>query len=325
MTVLLGEGAFSYEVSGEEWGDLPDGWSYREATALALDSHDNLHVFNRGAHPIIVLDADGNVLRAWGEGVFNNPHGVAVGPDDSVYCVDFGDHTLRKFSPEGRLLMTIGEPGRPAPPMSGDPFNQPTHVAVDPRNGDIYVSDGYKNARVHKYAPDGAHLLSWGESGTAEGQFSVPHNIATDRDGWVYVADRENQRIQVFDPVGRFETQWGLNLSRPGCVAIDGGGDARLAYVGEFFGGFATNAAGMRLGPRVSVLDSRGTVLARLGEHTFGGEAGRFYSPHAIAVDSKGDIYVAEVPLTESYGGLIPPLDDPDGHRRSLQKLIRRA
>ena len=323
--VLLGTGNFTYEVSGENWGNLPDGWNYREATALALDSHDNLYVFNRGSHPIIVLGPDGNVLKTWGEGGFVNPHGVAIGPDDSVYTVDFGDNTVRKFTPDGTLLMTIGTPGKAALPMSGDPFSSPTHVAVDSRNGDLFVSDGYKDARVHKYAPDGRHLLSWGESGTGEGQLSVPHNITTDRDGWVYVADRENQRIQIFDSKGKFETQWALDLARPGCVDvkhIDGG---RLAYVGEFFAGFMTNAMGMGLGPRVSILDGEGKVQARLGDHTFGDEAGRFYSPHAIAVDSRGDIYVAEVPITESYGGLIPALTDPTKERRSLQKLVKRV
>ena len=322
--VLLGTGPFTYEVSGENWGNLPEGWSYKEATALALDSHDNLHVFTRGLHPMIVLDSDGNVLRSWGEGVFVTPHGVTIGPDDSVYCIDVGDHTVRKFTPEGTLLMTIGAPGKPAFPMSGDPFSSPTHLAVDLRNGDLYVSDGYENARVHKYSPDGRHLLSWGESGTDEGHFSLPHNIVTDRDGWVYVADRENQRIQIFDSNGKFEAQWGLNLSRPCGLDVKNIDGEQLAYVGELFGGFSTNATGKRLGPRVSVLDGKGKVLARLGDHTFGDEAGRFYSPHAIAVDSKGDIYVAEVPITETYGDLIPPLTDSSQERRSLQKLVKR-
>lgn len=320
---LLGSGRFTYEVSGENWGNLPGDWSYREATALALDSHDNVHVFNRGSHPMIVLDSGGDVIRAWGEGVFSNAHGVAIGPDDSVYCVDNGDHTVRKFSPEGRLLLTIGVPGKPAPPFSGEPFSQPTHVAVDKRNGDLFVSDGYSNARVHKYSPNGRHLLSWGESGTDEGQFNLPHNITTDLDGWVYVADRENHRIQIFDSNGRFETQWGLNLARPGCVFVDMSDGEKLAYVGEFFSGFSSYKAGMRIGPRISVLDSQGKILARLSEQSFGDEAGRFYSPHAIAVDSKGDIYVAEVSLTETYYGIIPPLTDPNGERRSIQKLVR--
>ena len=323
--VVLGGGGFTYEVSGENWGKLPEGWSYKEATAVAVDSQDNVHVFNRGSHPMIVFGSDGNVLRTWGEGVFSNAHGVAIGPDDSVYCVDNGDHTVRKFTPKGKLLMTLGVPGKPAVPMSGDPFSSPTHVAIDQRNGDLYVSDGYSNARVHKYSPDGRHLLSWGESGTDEGQFSLPHNIATDRDGWVYVADRENQRIQVFDPSGNYETQFGLNLSRPGCVHVDHSNGEKLVYVGEFFGGFSTNSTGLRLGPRVSILDAEGNVLARLGHQTFGDEPGRFYSPHGIAVDSAGDIYVADVSRTETYGGLIPPLAGPAGERRSLQKLVKKA
>ena len=323
--VILGAGRFTYEVSGEDWGNLPEGWRYLEATAVAVDSHDNVHVFNRGSHPMIVFNPDGNVLRSWGEGVFSNAHGVGIGPDDSVYCVDNGYHTVSKFTPEGKLLMTIGVPGKPAAPMSGDPFCSPTQVAVDPRNGDLFVSDGYRNARVHKYSPDGRHLLSWGESGTDEGQFSLPHNIATDRDGWVYVSDRENQRIQVFDASGKYEAQFGLNIARPGCAYVDYSNGEKLVYVGEFFGGFSSNSAGMRIGPRISILDAEGKALARLGDQTFGDEPGRFYSPHGIAVDSRGDIYVAEVSLTENYGGLIPPLTDPTRDRRSLQKLVKKT
>lgn len=323
--VTLGSGRFTYEVSGNNWGNLPDDWRYVEATALALDSHDDLHVFNRGIHSMIVLNSDGDVLRTWGEGVFRNPHGVAIGPDDSVYCVDNGDHTVRKFNSDGELQFTIGDPGKPKPVLSGEPFSQPTHVAVDQRNGDIFVSDGYENASVHKYAPDGKYLFSWGESGTGEGEFNLPHNITTDKDGWVYVADRENQRIQIFDANGKYETQWGLNIARPGCVFIDDSGSEKIAYVGEFFAGFETYANAMRIGPRVSVLDSQGKILARLGEHTFGDETGRFYSPHAIAVDAKGDVYVAEVARTESYKGLIPPLTDPNAERRSIQKLVKKS
>jgi DNA-binding beta-propeller fold protein YncE len=101
---LAGSGMFTYEMSA--------GWSLLEATAVAVASSDNVYVFNRGEHPVIVFDSDGNFLRSWGEGVFTVPHGVAVGPDGSIYCVDSGDHTVRKFTPKGELLMTIGEPGR---------------------------------------------------------------------------------------------------------------------------------------------------------------------------------------------------------------------
>jgi DNA-binding beta-propeller fold protein YncE len=322
--VLLGSGKFRYEVSGDDWGNLPDGWSYKESTAVAVDSHDNVHIFNRGEHPMIVLDSQGNLVRSWGEGVFGNPHGVAIGPDDSVYCIDNGHHVVRKFNPEGKLLLQIGIPNQPATPLSGDPFSSPTHAAVDPRNGDLYISDGYDNARIHKYDPDGRHLFSWGESGTDEGQFSLPHNIHTDSDGMVYVADRENQRIQIFDPNGKFQEQWGLNIARPGAVFVEQRDGERLVYVGEFWAGFGKYSTAQRVGPRVSILDGEGTVLARLGDQSWGDEAGRFYSPHAIAVDSRGDIYVAEVSLTETYFGA-NPLPNPGEQRRSFQKLIRQT
>ena len=219
---IIGSGEYTYQVSGEDWGTLPDGWTYKEATAVAVDARDNVYVFNRGNHPVIVFDRDGKFLRSWGEGIFTNPHGVAVGPDDTVFCVDASDHTVRKYTTEGKLLMTIGTEGKGAPPMSGDPFSLPTHVAVDPRNGDLYVADGYSNARVHKYTPDGRLLFSWGESGTNPGQFNVVHNIATDLDGWLYVADRENRRIQVFDPNGKYETQWGTCPGPPACAPTIG-------------------------------------------------------------------------------------------------------
>ena len=314
--VSLGSGSFTYEVSGENWGGIPADWTYKEATAVAVDSKDNVYVFNRGTHPMIVFDPEGNVLRTWGDGIFTNPHGVTIGPDDSVYCVDNFDHTVRKFTPDGKLLMTLGAENEHSPAMSGIPFNEPTHLAVDSNTGDLYVADGYANARVHKFSPDGRHLFSWGDSGTDPGQFNIVHNIVTDKDGWVYVADRENHRIQVFDSNGKYEAQW-VNLSRAACIYVDHRGD-QLVYVGEYYGGIQTNVAGKRLGPRVSVLDLDGNVLARVGDLSYGDEPGRFYSPHGIAADSKGDIYVAEVSWSD-YGSRM----DPPRELRSLQKLVR--
>ena len=313
---ILGHGEFTYEVSGEDWGELPEGWTYHEATAVAVDSKDNVYVFNRGGHPVIVYDSDGKFLRSWGDDVAVVPHGIAIGPDDSVFCTDTGDHTVRKFTPEGKPLMTLGEPGRASVAMSGVPFNRPTHTAIDPRNGDIYVSDGYSNARVHKYTPDGTLLFSWGESGTDPGQFNVVHNIATDRDGYVYVGDRDNRRIQVFDSTGRYETQW-VNLSRAAGVGV-GQEAEQLVYVGEYFAGGLSNEMGTHLGPRVTVFDRAGKVMARLGTQPAGEGPGLFYSPHAIAVDSKGNIYVAEVSFAE-YGKFM----EPPRSLRSMQKLVK--
>ena len=243
--VTLGSAAYTYEVA-EGWGKLPDGWSYREAAAVGVDSNDNVYVFSRGEHPMIVFDREGNFLRSWGEGVFPRAHGITMGPNDTIFCTDDGDHTVRKCTLDGKVLLTLGVSGTPAPFMSGDPFNRCTHVAIDPNNEDFYVTDGYGNARVHKYSPDGKLLFSWGESGTDPGQFNIAHNVATDKDGWVYVADRENHRIQVFDRNGKFETQW-VNMARPCGLFIDQSGDQKV-YVGEL---------GAPIGPtaRPSVLD----------------------------------------------------------------------
>ena len=317
--VLLGSGDWVYEVSGEDWGNLPEGATYKEATAVDVDANDNVYVFNRGTHPMIVFDTEGNVQRTWGHGVFNNPHGVTVGPDGNLWCVDNGDHTVRQMSPDGKVLMTIGTPGQPSSPMSGEPFNAPSHVAFDPRNGDFYVGDGYTNAAVHKYSPEGKHLFSWGESGNDPGQFNIVHYVGVDGDGWVYVADRENHRIQVFSPEGKFEAQW-TNMSRAACLYLDTKGGQELIYVGEYFSGINPNRMGTQLGPRVSIYDTKGNRIARLGTQTYGDEPGRFYSPHGIAVDSKGDIYVAEVSYAD-YGSKM----DPPQELRSMQKLVKQS
>lgn len=315
--VLVGSGAFVYEMSSQEWGHLPAGWSFREATAVAVNSEDKVYVFNRGKHPIIVFDSNGSFLYSWGEGIFTIPHGIAIGTDDSVYCVDAGDHTVRKFTPYGDLLMTLGSPGKASRKLSGIPFNRPTHVAVNKQTGDLFVSDGYGNPTIHRYSQDGDYLASWGTSGTDPGQFNIPHNIAIDDTGMVYVADRENRRIQIFDPDGNFHSQWG-NLSRAAAICLDN--DKRLAYVGEYFAGIDSNSSGLNLGPRITVLDLNGSVLARIGDRPPGDDAGQFYSPHAISVDSNGAIYVAEVSWSD-YGQSM----DPPRELRSLQKLIPRS
>ena len=130
-----------------------------------------------------------------------------------MFLTDDGGHFVRKVTLDGKVLLELGVPGKPAPFMSGEPFHRCTHTALSPK-GEIYVSDGYGNSRVHKYSPDGKLLMSWGEPGTGESEFNIAHNICCDADGWVYVADRENHRVQVFDGNGKFETQW-QNLHRP--------------------------------------------------------------------------------------------------------------
>src|SRR5258708_39951418 len=144
MTVTIGTGRFAYRVV-EGWGNLPDGWSLPDVAAVATDSRDRVYVFNRGAHPMIVFDRDGNFLRSWGEDLFHRPHGLHMGPDETLYCTDDGDHTVRQCALEGKVLLEIGIPGKPAPFMSGEPFHRCTHTALSP-SGEIYISDGYGNA-----------------------------------------------------------------------------------------------------------------------------------------------------------------------------------
>ncbi|MDP7619713.1 MAG: peptidyl-alpha-hydroxyglycine alpha-amidating lyase family protein [Dehalococcoidia bacterium] len=310
--VKLGSGQFTYEVV-VDWEKLPQGYRWREVAGVIADSKNNVYVFNRGDHPMMVFDSDGNFVKSWGEGVFTRAHGVTLGPDDTLYCTDDGDHTVRQCTLDGEVLMTIGVPGQPAGLFSGEPFNRCTHVALDPDNGDLFVSDGYGNSRVHKYTPDGKLIKSWGEPGTDAGQFNIAHNIATDRDGYVYVADRENHRIQVFDRNGNFETMW-ANVHRPCGIFIS---DDQRVYVGELGWGMAVNRELPNIGPRISVLNTSGKVLARLGAG-YGLEPGQFIAPHGICLAPDQSIYVGEVAHTSISHSSTPP-----DNVRSFQKLAK--
>ena len=322
MPVILGSGAHRYRVV-EDWAKLPDGWEFKDAAAVAVDSKDRVYVFNRGEHPMIVFDRDGTFIKSWGEGgLFPHAHGLSIDENDVLYLTDDGGHTVTKCTTDGKVLLQLGVPGKPTPYMSGLPFHRCTHTAVSP-DGDIYVSDGYGNARVHKYSPDGKLLLSWGEPGTDRGQFNIAHNIVTDAQGWVYVADRENHRVQVFDENGKYETQW-TNMHRP-CGLFCCRGKKTLEFIiGELGPNMSVNRNLPNIGPRLTIVDAKGEKLARLGGEAGPGlETGKFVAPHGLAVDSRGDIYVGEVSYTE-YPRLFPDNAVP-WRMRSLQKLEKVA
>ncbi len=313
------------------WEKLPQGFHHRDVSGVAVDAHDRLFVITRGESRVIVYERDGTFAGAWGEGSFGErTHGIRVAPDGSLFCVDEGDHTVRQYTAEGRLLRTLGRPGRAAATgydgsslasitRGGEPFNRPTGVAIA-AGGSLYVSDGYGNARVHRFSPDGGLVRSWGEPGTGPGEFHLPHAVWCTDDGRVLVADRENDRIQVFDTAGTFLEEW-TDVQRPTDIFVDR--DGRV-FVSEL--PWRVGQVSLRRGPiteelpgRVSVLSLRGEVLTRLGVRE-GSTPESFWAPHTLCVDSRGDLYVGEVTWSFSglgKAGLVPP------GLPNLRKLLR--
>ena len=315
MATRVGSGDYVYEVD-VDWAKLPDGWHLKETPDVAVDAEDRVFVFCRGEHPVLIFDRDGSFLGSWGEDLFTNPHGMTMGPDGMLYCVDNGDHTVRKCTPDGEVLMTLGTPGQAAPYQSGVPFDRPTKVAVEEGTGVIYVADGYGNAKVHKFSPEGELLLSWGDYGAGPGEFNLVHVVALDGRGNAYIADRENHRVQVFDIEGRFKTEW--HVHRP-CGLFIGGEDEPLIYVGQLCAGWRGNQGYPNLGSRVSIHDLAGKELAWLGDIRRGTERpSQFLAPHGVSVDSHGDIYVGEVSFAEFGRNMDPPQE-----LRSFRKLIK--
>ena len=303
--VVVGEGAHRYRVVAD-WPTLPEGWNFIEVPAVAVDGHGRVHLFQRGEHPVLVFDASGVLLRFWGDGQFRRPHGMTIAPDGMVWCVDDFDHTAKKFSPQGELLLTLGTSGQPSDTgatstdyrtivRAGRPFNFPTNVAVGSQ-GEIYVADGYGNACVHKFSPAGEWLLSWGAPGGGPGEFRVPHGVAVDKDGLVWVCDRENSRLQRFTGEGVFVDEW-TGLVRPCQVFLDPDGTIYVAELGLRAGRWSGTGEPKPDDPggRVSIFDSDRNLLARWG----GGEnptaPGDFFAPHDIHVDAEGSVYVSEV------------------------------
>jgi DNA-binding beta-propeller fold protein YncE len=183
------------------WERMPQGYAHPDVAAVAVDSKDRVFLFCRSEHPVMIYERDGRFVGSWGEGAFTmRTHGITIAPDDSVWCTDDARHSVRKFTPDGEMLMALGDnAGRPSESgydgssittvaRGAPPFNRPTNLAVAP-NGDLFVSDGYGNARVHRFSASGKLLASWGEPGTGPGQFMLPHGVAVDSHGDLYVAE----------------------------------------------------------------------------------------------------------------------------------------
>jgi DNA-binding beta-propeller fold protein YncE len=319
---------FRYRVAAG-WDQFPGDGPHGEAVAVACDRRDRAFVFFRGPQPVRVYEPDGRFVTGWGEGLFARPHGLFIGPDDTVWCTDDVGHTVRAFTPDGRLLRTLGTSGRPSDTgatshdyrsirRAGPPFNYPTNLALGP-TGDLYVTDGYGNARVHRFAPDGRLLHSWGEPGDGPGQFHVPHGLAVDRDGTVYVADRENSRVQLFDADGAYRGEW-TDVARPCQLYIDRDDWVYVAELGFIAGRWPGTGPPQPGAPggRVTIFDRAGKRHARWGGGDDPCAPGDFFAPHGIWVDSRGSVYVAEVVLSGGgRTGLVP------ASCHTLQKFVR--
>lgn len=284
---MVGDNGYLYEVN-ESWAEIPRDWD-APMSAIAVDSQDRIYGFNRGEHPLIVFDKNGKYLTSWGEGLFNNAHSVRTDTDDNVWVSDRYHGQIMKFTPDGKLLLTIGEKGSRSDTgldpndwssvgyrsvtHGGPPFNQPCGLAFS-ESGDLFIADGYGNARVHRFSPEGELRLSWGEPGTGQGQFNLPHDVWVDSRGRVLVADRENNRVQCFTPDGRFQSVWPTELIGPAAIAVDADD---IVYIPEHNSG------------HFSILNLDGESLAR-----WGGDVHK--SCHGVAVDSHRDLYFVQPP-----------------------------
>ena len=287
-----GNGKYTYELVNP-WAKLQEVRSFVDVTGISIDSDDNVYVFNRSAHPMMVFDRDGNEISHLDEGLFKRPHGSWLSPDNHIWTAETGRHVAHKFTKDGKSVMTLGNKDQPSETgiqggrddfesigsikVGGPPFNRPTGVAIS-STGDIFVSDGYGNARVHKFNAEGNLLFSWGEPGAEPGHFRNPHNIFIDRKDRIWIADRENSRVQVFDTEGKVLDVW-VDLIRPTDVYVDAND---TVYVCE-------------LSRRISIFDTNGKLLSRWGNESHSREDTLLVGPHAICVDSHGAIYVGEV------------------------------
>ncbi len=275
--MAFGSGKYTYEVA-EGWGKLPDGWTWGWIPAVACDSQDRVFVYSRSEHPLVIFDREGNFLDSWGEDVLQDAHGIYIDAEDNVYCVERDTHCMRKFNAQGELVMTIGTPGQPGA-KDGDPFNKPTDLAIA-STGELFISDGYGNARVHKYSPTGEHIKSWGEWGTGPGQFELSHCVRIDKQDRLWVCDRTNDRIQIFDTEGNYLTEW-TGLLKPDTIYFDP--NEEVVYVAE-------------LTQQVSIYSMDGELITKWGGARPSDKPGEFIAcPHGIWADSRGDLYVGQV------------------------------
>jgi len=274
----VGTGKYTYTLI-QDWAKLPAGETFAMVSAVATDAQDRVYAFQRKDPPIAIFDRQGKFLTSWGNGAFLFAHGIFIA-NDTVYLTDRDSSVCLMYTLDGKPIQMMGrhgvhsdtgceKPGDLVPRAAG-PFNYPSELVPAP-SGDLYVSDGYRNARVHRFTWDGQLKKSWGEPGkTAPGQFHLPHSLVVAHEK-VYVCDRENHRLQVFDLEGKFLELW-TDIQRPMDISVDRDG---MLVVSE---GSVNNSSA-----RISILDTAGKVLSRFDCRGPG---------HGSWVDAHGDIYV---------------------------------
>ncbi|MEZ5385550.1 MAG: peptidyl-alpha-hydroxyglycine alpha-amidating lyase family protein [Prosthecobacter sp.] len=281
-----------------DWPVLPEGHVLGLCAGVGVDAQNRVFIFHRSgrkwsnpfpkeaiAEPTVsVIDgATGTLLNSWGENRFIMPHGLTVDYEGNLWLTDVGLHQVFKCTPEGKVLLTLGERRKPGDDHAH--FNLPTDVAIL-RDGTFYVSDGYRNSRVVKFSPKGKYEFEWGAKGTGEGEFNLPHGIAIDVQGRVIVCDRENERLQVFGAKGLFLHAWkSTQIGKP--YGIETGPNGHLFVID---GGSPSLKPELR--GKALELDSDGNVLDIFG--SFGTGPGQFQLGHDIAVGPDGAVYVTE-------------------------------
>jgi peptidylamidoglycolate lyase len=284
----------------EDWPKLSEGMVLGNPTGLGIDADNNILVFHRAGrvwqepmpedniqeNTIVTINKlTGEILKSWGADLFIMPHGLEVDNENNVWVTDVALHQVFKFSPEGNLLMALGE--ATVPGNDAEHFNLPTDVAVAD-DGSFYVSDGYGNSRVVKFSKEGTYLFEWGTFGDKPGEFNTPHGIDLDKYGNVYVADRENNRIQKFDADGNFLAVWQNKITEQlYSVTIDNANN-------HLFGiDYMTVNDTIVKGSDIFRFDLDINLQIQFGRTGFyDGPISRY---HDILVDDEGSIYVGDI------------------------------
>ncbi len=288
---------FGYRVDSD-WPQNRSAYLWKAIPAIAIDDMGLIWTVNRGDMPVQVYTADGKLVREWGNGYFVSPHQIQFGREGHVWIADSHAHVVYKFTRDGKKLLTIGIPNEPG--EDNTHLKMPTDMVETP-SGDIFISDGYRNNRVVVCNEKGEFIRSWGELGTGPGQFSLPHSIDRDSKGRIYVADRNNSRIQVFTEAGSLVDQW-TNLCQPWTVRITP--DDEVYICGASPSQWQPEEVQLGIPPKDQIVMKFDTTGRVLGWWRFpqGPDAadmkvnpGELSWVHGLAIDSQGNLYLGDI------------------------------